>query len=43
MGQCILRDLGFDFEKDSEKQKALNDFIKEVRTYFFPIINFFRD
>jgi len=36
MGQCILRDLGFDFEKDSEKQKALNDFIKERLTVKYP-------
>ncbi len=30
MGQCVLRDFGFDFEKDQEKKKALNDFLKDV-------------
>ena len=30
MGQCVLRDFGCDFEKDQEKKKVLNDFLKEV-------------
>jgi len=41
MGQCVFRDMGFDFEKDSQKQQVLTDFIKEVRSLFllnWPII-----
>jgi hypothetical protein len=30
MGQCVLRDLGFEFEKDPEKKKMLDEYLKEV-------------
>jgi len=29
MGQCVLRDLGFEFEKDPEKRKVLDDYLRE--------------
>jgi len=35
MGQCVLRDLGFEFEKDPEKKKMLDDFLKEVGCDFY--------
>ena len=33
MGQCVLRDMGFDFEKDPVKQQMLDDYLKEVNSF----------
>jgi DNA polymerase III alpha subunit (gram-positive type) len=29
MGQCVLRDLGFEFEKDPEKRRMLDEYLRE--------------
>jgi len=36
MGQCVLRDLGFDFEKDDQSKKMLDDYIKEKLAAKYP-------
>ena len=30
MGQCVLRDMGFDFEKDPIKKQMLDDYLRDV-------------
>jgi len=42
MGQCVFRDMGFDFEKDSQKQQVLTDFIKEKLAVKYPLTSNFQ-
>jgi len=35
MGQCVFRDLGFEFESDPKKQQAFETYLLEVSFLYF--------
>jgi len=36
MGQCVLRDMGFDFEKDPAKKQMLDDYLRDKLAVKYP-------